>query len=65
MKTHLLRWVPIALFLPVATISIALRLTRAAREPCRPNPEICQPRIQPPPCQPITCPNADRRESAR
>ena len=64
MKTHLLRWIPpIALFLFVATISVALHLTRAVHEPCRPNPEICQPRTQPLPCQPITCPEADRRET--
>ncbi|MDE0467168.1 MAG: hypothetical protein OYL97_08925 [Candidatus Poribacteria bacterium] len=59
MKTHLLRWGPIALFFVVATLSVALHLTRAAHEPCRPTPEI-----QPPPCQPLTCPDADRRESA-
>ena len=53
MKTRLLRWVPIALFLFVATLSVALHLTRAAHEPCRPIPEICHPRIQPPLCQPI------------
>ena len=61
MKTRLLRWVPIALFLFVATISFALHLTRAAPEPCRPFPEFCIPETQPPPCQPLTCPDADRR----
>ncbi|MCY3549177.1 MAG: hypothetical protein OXH39_01865 [Candidatus Poribacteria bacterium] len=61
MKTRLLRWVPIALFFVVATFSIALHLARATDEPCRPFPEICHPEIQPPPCQPITCPDADRR----
>ena len=61
MKTRLLRWIPIALFFLVATLSVALHLTRAADEPCRPFPEICHPEIQPPPCQPITCPDADRR----
>ena len=47
MKTRLLRWAPIALFLVVATLSVALHLTRAAHEPCRPTPEICHPEIQP------------------
>ena len=61
MKTYLLRWVPIALFFIVATLSFALRLTRAAHEPCRPTPEICQPYTQPPPCQPILCPEVDTR----
>ena len=58
MKTRLLRWVPIALFFVVATFSIALHLTRAAHEPCRSFPET-----QPPLCQPLTCPDADRRET--
>ncbi|MCY3548882.1 MAG: hypothetical protein OXH39_00360 [Candidatus Poribacteria bacterium] len=62
MKTRLLRWVPIALFFVVATLSVALHFTRAVHEPCRPTPEICHPRIQPP-CQPITCPDADRRQT--
>ena len=61
MKTRLLRWVPIALFFLVATLSVALHFTRAVPEPCRPTPEICHPRIQPPPCQPLTCPDSDRR----
>ena len=61
MKTRLLRWVPIALFFLVATLSVALHLTRAADEPCRLTPEICHPQIQPPPCQPLTCPATDRR----
>ena len=43
MKTRLLRWVPIALFFLVATLSVALHLTRAAHESCRPTPEICHP----------------------
>ncbi|MDE0465970.1 MAG: hypothetical protein OYL97_02845 [Candidatus Poribacteria bacterium] len=61
MKTRLLRWVPIALFFLVATLSVALHLTLAAHESCRQTPEICHPQIQPPPCQPVTCPDADRR----
>ena len=61
MKTRLLRWVPIALFFLVATLSVALHLTRAADEPCRPFPEFCIPEIQPPPCQPIICPNTETR----
>ena len=60
MKTRLLRWVPIALFLFVATLSVALHRTRAVPEPCRPFPEFCIPETQPPPCQYI-CPDADRR----
>ena len=60
MKTRLLRWVPIALFFVVATLSVALHRTRAAPQPCRPFPEVCIPETQPP-CQPITCPDADRR----
>ena len=63
MKTRLLRWVPIALFFLVATLSVALHLTRAVSEPCRPTPEVCIPETQPPPCQPLTCPDADRRET--
>ena len=59
MKTHLLRWVPIALFFVVATLNVALHLTRAAYESCHPIPEICHPEIQPPPCQPITYPDAE------
>ncbi len=54
MKTRLLRWVPIALFLFVATLSVALHLTRAAHEPCRPPPDLYQPYKQTPPCQPLT-----------
>ena len=57
MKTRLLRWVPIALFLFVATLSVARYIAAAAQSPCRPTPEICHPQIQPPPCQPITCPH--------
>ncbi len=63
MKTRLLRWVPIALFFVVATFSIALHLTRAAHEPCRSFPEFCIPETQPRLCQPLTCPDADRRET--
>ena len=63
MKTRLLRWVPIALFFLVATLNVALHLTRAAHEPCRPPPEICHPRIQRPLCQSITCPDADKGET--
>ena len=61
MKTRLLRWVPIALFFLMATISFALHLTRAVPEPCRLFPEVCIPETQPPPCQPIMCLDADRR----
>lgn len=62
MKTRLLRWVPpIALFFVMATLNFALHLTRAEHEPCRPFPEICHPQKQPPPCQPITCPDAETR----
>ena len=46
MKTHLLRWVPIALFFVVATFSIALHLARAAHEPCR-SPNFVSPKHNP------------------
>ena len=62
MKIRLLRWVPIALFLVVALIGFLRKpITTASQFPCRPIPEICHPEIQPPRCQPITCPDADRR----
>ncbi|MCY3553644.1 MAG: hypothetical protein OXH39_24585 [Candidatus Poribacteria bacterium] len=59
MKTRLLRWVPIELFLFVATISFARYIAAAAQSPCRPTPEICHPRIQPLLCQSTTCPDAE------
>ncbi|MCY3553554.1 MAG: hypothetical protein OXH39_24120 [Candidatus Poribacteria bacterium] len=43
MKTRLLRWVPIALFFLVTILNVALYLTRAAHDPCRPFPETCHP----------------------
>ena len=43
MKTRLLRWVPIVLFFLVATLSVALHLTRAVPEPCRPTPRNLSP----------------------
>ncbi len=61
MKTRLLRWVPIALFFVVATLSVALHLTRAVHDPCRPFPEFCIPETQPSLCQLLTCPDTDRR----
>ena len=61
MRKHVLRWIPIALFLLMATLSFARHLKNATQTPCRPSPEICQPSQQPPPCQPLTCPDADTR----
>ena len=61
MKTHLLRWVSIALFSVVAILSVRQHIRDAAQTPCRPTPNLCQPDTQPPLYQPITCPDADRR----
>ena len=61
MRKHVLRWIPIALFLLMATISFARHLKSAAETPCHRSPEICQPAQQLPPCQLLTCPDADTR----
>ena len=61
MQERILRWVPIALFLLMATLSFARHLKNAAQTPCRRSLEICQPKQEPPPCQPLTCPDADTR----
>ena len=47
MKTHVLRWVPIALFLFVATLSVRQHLRDAAQTLCRPTPNLCQPDTAP------------------
>ena len=66
MNTHVLRWVSIALFLVVALIGFLREPIIAVPQfPCRPTPNLCQPYTQPPLYQPVTCPNADRKESAR
>ena len=59
MNTHLLRWVPIALFLVVALIGFSRKpITAAPQFPCYPTPDLCQPDTQPPPCE-YLCPDAD------
>ncbi|MCY3549914.1 MAG: hypothetical protein OXH39_05585 [Candidatus Poribacteria bacterium] len=55
------RWIPIVILLLVATLSFAQHFKDATQTPCRPTPEICHPRTQPPPCQPFICPDTDRR----
>lgn len=61
MRVHVLRWIPVVLFLLLAMFGYAVRAKNAAQTPCRPSPEICQPQQEPPPCQPILCPDADRQ----
>ena len=60
MRAHILRWIPVVLFLLMAMLGYAVRAKNATQLPCRPNPEICQPKPIPP-CLLITCPDADRR----
>ena len=65
MKTRLLRWVPIALFLFVALIGFLRKpITPASQFPCRPIPEICHPETQPPLCESI-CPDTDNTNTHR
>lgn len=59
MRKQVLRWIPIALFLFMATLSFARHLKNAVQTPCRRSPEICYPKPIPP-CEYI-CPNADTR----
>ena len=61
MRERVLRWIPVVLFLLLATFGYAVRVKSAAQTPCRPSPEICQPQQEPSPCPLITCPDADRR----
>ena len=61
MRKHVLRWIAIALFLLMATLSFARHLKNAMQPPCRRSPEICQPKQETPPCQPFTCPDAKMR----
>ena len=60
MRKHVLRWIPIALFLLMATISFARHLKNTTQTPCRLFPNVCQPNPQTPPCEYI-CPDADAR----
>ena len=61
MQDRVLRWIPVVLFLLLAMLGYAVRAKNAAQTPCRRSPEICQPQQEPPPCQPMLCPDADRR----
>ena len=61
MQERVLRWIAIALFLLMATLSFALHLKDATQAPCRRSPEICQSKQGTPPCQPFTCPDAKTR----
>lgn len=60
MRKHFLLWVPIVVLLLMVTFVFTLHTIHATTAPCRPNPEMCQPETQPPPCQ-YLCPDADRR----
>lgn len=52
----------IVLFLLMATLGYVVRAKNATQTPCRPFPKVfCHPETQPPPCQPITCTDTDRR----
>ncbi len=57
MQDHFQRWMPMALFLLVATLAVTQHIKAAVRTPCRRTLGICQPDTQPPPCQPIICPD--------
>ena len=59
MRKHVLRWIPIALFLLMATLSFARHLKNAMQTPCRRSSEICHPHTSPP-CEYI-CPDVDTR----
>ena len=58
MRKYLRRWFPIVLLLLMATLGYAVRSKNAAQMPCRPSPEICQPKPIPPPCE-FICPEAE------
>lgn len=60
MQTHTKRWIPITIFLLLATLGYTLQLRSSAPQtPCRPFSEMCQPERQPPQCQPMLCPDTD------
>lgn len=61
MRKYIRRCLPLVLLLLLATLGYALRATRATPTPCRLFPKVCQLEKQPPPCQPILCPDVDRR----
>ena len=59
MQERVLRWIPVVLFLLLATFGYAVRAKNAAQTPCRRSSEICQPKPITPPCPLIICPDAD------
>ena len=61
MRKHIRRWLPIVLLGLMATLGYAVRAKNATQLPCRPSPDICQPKPISPPCQPFICPDADTR----
>ena len=60
MRKQWKRCLPLAILLLLATLAAALHAKQTPQTPCRPNPEICQPKQETPPCQYI-CPDADTR----
>ena len=60
MRKYLRSWSPIVLLLLMATIGYAVRAKNATQTPCCRSPEICQPKLIPPPCESI-CPDVDTR----
>ncbi|RKU14894.1 hypothetical protein C6503_14495 [Candidatus Poribacteria bacterium] len=61
MRKRIHRWFPIVLLLLMATLGYAVRAKNATQTPCRPSPEICQPKPILPPCQSMLCPDVDTR----
>ena len=61
MRKHIRRWFPIILLGLMATLGYALLAKDALQAPCRPSPEICQPKPISPLCQPFICPDVDRK----
>lgn len=59
MRKYLRRWFPFVLLLLIATLGYAMRAKNATQTPCRPSPEICQPKPIPP-CE-FTCPDAEKK----
>ena len=54
------RWLLITGLLLTTALVYVLHAKNAPQVPCVLNPEICQPKT-PPPCQPMLCPDVDRR----
>lgn len=65
MKTDLTRWFSIVLLLILVMLNYTIRARGTSKVPCRPVPEVCAPEIQPLPCQPSLCPDADTSEIPR